>query len=87
MYDAALTSCSVAPLLGFCTNFYQEYLYRKYFPKRGPEARLFLAMAAGIILPAAMFIYAWTSFPHIHWIAPIIGITVRSLTSVFIPIC
>jgi hypothetical protein len=46
-----------------------------------------LAMAAGIILPAAMFIYAWTSFPHIHWIAPIIGITVRSLTSVFIPIC
>lgn len=35
-----------------------------------------MAMVAGIILPAAMFIYAWTSFPRIHWIAPIIGITV-----------
>ena len=68
--------CSVAPLLGFCTNFYQEHLYKKYFPTKGPEARLFLAMVAGVILPSAMFIYAWTSFPRIHWIAPIIGITV-----------
>lgn len=33
-------------------------------------------MGAGVMLPAAMFIYAWTSFPHVHWIAPIIGITV-----------
>jgi len=66
----------VAPLLGFCTNFYQEHLYKKYFPTKGPEARLFLAMVAGVTLPAAMFIYAWTSFPRIHWIAPIIGITV-----------
>ncbi|KAF5363708.1 hypothetical protein D9756_001127 [Leucocoprinus leucothites] len=71
----AFLSMIVAPLLGFCTNFYQEYLYKKYFPTKGPEARLYLAMAAGVILPGAMFIYAWTSFPHIHWIAPIIGIT------------
>ncbi|KXN88326.1 hypothetical protein AN958_07471 [Leucoagaricus sp. SymC.cos] len=66
----------VAPLLGFCTNFIQEHLYRKYFPSKGPEARLYLAMAGGFILPSAMFIYAWTSFPHIHWIAPTIGITI-----------
>lgn len=72
----AFLSMIVAPLLGFCTNFYQEHLYKKYFPTKGPEARLFMAMVAGIILPAAMFIYAWTSFPRIHWIAPIIGITI-----------
>ena len=30
-------------------------------------------MAAGVILPTAMFIYAWTSFPHVHWIAPILA--------------
>jgi len=35
-----------------------------------------MAMVAGVTLPVAMFIYAWTSFPRIHWIAPIIGITV-----------
>ncbi|KAJ3570415.1 hypothetical protein NP233_g4421 [Leucocoprinus birnbaumii] len=69
-------SMIVAPMLGFGTNFIQEHLYKKYFPTRGPEARLYLAMVAGVILPSAMFIYAWTAFPRIHWIAPIIGITV-----------
>ncbi|KAJ6530057.1 MFS general substrate transporter [Mycena vulgaris] len=66
---------TVGALLGFATNFYQESLYRKYFPSRGPEARLYAACAAAVMFPAGMFIYAWCSQANIHWIVPIIGVT------------
>lgn len=49
---------------------------RKYFPKRGPEARLYGACCAAILFPAGMFIYAWSSFPQVSWVALVIGITV-----------
>jgi hypothetical protein len=39
-------------------------------------------MVAGVLFPVSMFIYAWTAFPYVHWIAPTIGITVRII---FIP--
>ncbi|KAF5355343.1 hypothetical protein D9758_006075 [Tetrapyrgos nigripes] len=48
----------------------------KNFASRGPEARLYFACIAGIGIPSGMFIYAWTSFPSVPWIAPAIGITV-----------
>lgn len=62
-------------LFGILSNFHQDSLYRKHFPRRGPEARLCWAMAAGVMFPAAEFIYAWTSFPSVPWIAMVIGIT------------
>ncbi|KZP30510.1 MFS general substrate transporter [Athelia psychrophila] len=67
---------AVGSLLGFLTNFYQEYLYQKHFSERGPEARLYGACIAGIFFPIGLFIYAWSSFARVHWIANVIGITV-----------
>ncbi|KAF8803716.1 MFS polyamine transporter [Phlegmacium glaucopus] len=64
----------IGSVLGFFTNFYQETLYQRYFPTRGPEARLYLACFAGVLLPTGMFIYAWSSSTFVHWIALIIGI-------------
>ena len=32
-------------------------------------------MGAGVLFPVGMFIYAWTAFDSIHWIAMIIGLT------------
>ncbi|KAG7444518.1 MFS polyamine transporter [Guyanagaster necrorhizus] len=66
----------VGSLLGVMTNFFQEKLYHKNYPHRGPEARLYMACAAAIMLPVGMFIYAWTSFPFVPWIASAIGITI-----------
>ncbi|KAJ7722401.1 MFS general substrate transporter [Mycena metata] len=66
---------TLGAFLGFATNFYQESLYRKHFPSRGPEARLYVACAAAVMFPAGMFIYAWCSQASIHWIVPVIGIT------------
>ncbi|PBK65970.1 MFS polyamine transporter [Armillaria solidipes] len=66
----------VGSLLGYLSNIIQENLYRKNFPHRGPEARLYMACAGAIMLPAGMFLYAWTSFTFVPWIAPAIGITI-----------
>lgn len=42
------------------------------------EARLYTACLAAFLLPVGIFIYAWSTFPWVHWIALIIGIVVRT---------
>ncbi|KAJ7505983.1 MFS general substrate transporter [Mycena galericulata] len=76
--EAGLTfaGMTVGSLLGFATNLYQESLYRKHFPTRGPEARLFAACGAALLFPAGMFIYAWGANASIPWIVPVLGVTV-----------
>ncbi|KAK5056167.1 hypothetical protein LTR84_012720 [Exophiala bonariae] len=51
-----------------------------------PEARLSTAMVGSIILPIGLFLFAWTTYPSVHWIIPIIGAMVFScgLVMVFI---
>ncbi|KAI0027159.1 drug transporter [Vararia minispora EC-137] len=63
-------------LCGLITNFHQEYLYAKKFKKWGPEARLYWSMGAGIMVPAAMFIFAWTTLPQVPWAAMAVGPTI-----------
>ncbi|KAF8320057.1 MFS general substrate transporter [Clavulina sp. PMI_390] len=63
-------------MLGALVNIYQERLFARYHAKKGPEARLYMAMVAGVTFVLGAFIYAWTSYPHVHWIAPCIGITI-----------
>ncbi|KZS94443.1 MFS general substrate transporter [Sistotremastrum niveocremeum HHB9708] len=67
---------SLGALIGFLLNFYQDKLYTKHVHRRGPEARLFLACAAGAFFPIGCLIYAWTSFSFVPWIGPCIGLTV-----------
>ncbi|OAA36873.1 Major facilitator superfamily domain, general substrate transporter [Metarhizium rileyi] len=38
-----------------------------------PEARLGATMVSSIVLPVGLFLFAWTTYPSVHWIAPIIG--------------
>ena len=51
-----------------------------------PEARLHNAMVGSIVLPIGLFMFAWTTYPSVHWIAPVIGATLFScgLVMVFI---
>jgi len=69
-------SMAVGTLLGFMTNLYQEKLYQRHFPKRGPEARLYGACVAAIMLPTGIFIYAWSSLTNVYWMGLIVGITI-----------
>lgn len=52
------------------------YTHSKYVGTRGPEARLFAPMAAAFIFPIGMFIYAWSTYSKVYWIALAIGIVV-----------
>ncbi|KAG6901284.1 hypothetical protein C0995_014252 [Termitomyces sp. Mi166 len=61
-----------------CTRPVQT-LYQKYYAKRGPEARLHTTCAAAFLIPVGVLIYAWTSFPDVHWIAQAIGLVLWDL--------
>jgi hypothetical protein len=41
--------------------------------KTEPELRLPPAMVGGPMLTAALFWFAWTTFPFVHWIVPIVA--------------
>lgn len=40
-----------------------------------PEERLYVMMLCAWLMPAGIFVFAWTSRPSVHWIAPCIGIS------------
>jgi len=40
-----------------------------------PEARLYVSVVGSFVgMTGGMFVYSWTSYPFIHWIAPTIGL-------------
>ena len=44
-----------------------------------PESRLYLAMAGAILFPLGAFLLALTSIPTVHWIWPIVSLSVIAL--------
>ena len=80
----AYLSIAVGGILGFAGTFYQDRLFARNFSRIGPEARLYSACAGGILFPLGCFIFAWTSYSHIHWIGPSVGITVLVMGIFFI---
>ena len=40
-----------------------------------PEHRLYVSLLASILLPVSLFCFAWSARSNIHWIVPVIGIT------------
>lgn len=64
---------SVASIIGFGTNFYQERLYRKHFARRGPEARLYASLIGGLVFPAGAFALAFSQGRG-HWMGPVVGL-------------
>lgn len=50
-----------------------------------PEARLYLAIVGGMFgICGGMFVYAWTSYPDLPWIAPAIGLAIVGAGSVIV---
>ncbi|KII83384.1 hypothetical protein PLICRDRAFT_180466 [Plicaturopsis crispa FD-325 SS-3] len=77
----AFFSLALGGLIAALANPIQEALYRKNVSKKGPEARLYGAALGGLLVPAGCFIFAWTE-GRVHWIAPLIGVTVL-MTGIF----
>jgi multidrug resistance protein len=54
-----------------------------------PEVRFRIAPLGAIALPAGLFVYGWTAERRVHWIVPILGMTVVGIGNVllFMSIC
>ncbi|GAC92889.1 hypothetical protein PHSY_000448 [Pseudozyma hubeiensis SY62] len=68
----------IACFLAFGLSFHGKYLYDRAQARNGgvavPEARLYYAAVGGILATIGMFIFAFTSYEHVHWIAPEIAL-------------
>jgi DHA1 family multidrug resistance protein-like MFS transporter len=65
-----------------CYWTYVYYVVEPYIRKNGlgaPERRLIPALGAAFLCPIGLFIFGWTSRPSIHWIVPVIGITIFTI--------
>ncbi|KAF3892091.1 Vitamin B6 transporter bsu1 [Trichophyton interdigitale] len=64
-----VSSAVFAPLI----NKHYLTLVAKYNGKPPAETRLIPMMLSCWFIPIGIFIFAWTSYPHLHWIGPAIG--------------
>lgn len=65
--------------IGWGFSFHGQKLYADAQRKNGgipvPEARLYYATVGGIGSTIAMFIFGFTSYKHVHWMGPEVGLT------------
>ncbi|KAF4616014.1 hypothetical protein D9613_011239 [Agrocybe pediades] len=64
-------------LFGICTQPYFNRLYARTASQNGglvpPETRLIMGEWGAIVVPIGLFWIAFTTYKHVHWIAPILG--------------
>ncbi|KAJ5680078.1 hypothetical protein N7536_011217 [Penicillium majusculum] len=63
---------------------YKKVADRTAYGRPPPEARLIPAMVGAVTLPAGLFWFAWTNFPHIHWVVCEIGTVLLGFSHVSI---
>lgn len=66
----------IGMVLGGCFSPTFQKVYNDCVQRSGvnkPEYRFYPFMIGVFLIPMGLFIIAWTSYPHIHWIAPIVG--------------
>ncbi|THH30672.1 hypothetical protein EUX98_g3526 [Antrodiella citrinella] len=69
-----------------CTPFWNSVYRRETEKHKGsppPEMRLLIGMVGAVITPISLFWLAFTTYPHVHWIVPIIASVFLGLGIVF----
>jgi hypothetical protein len=82
----------IGEILGWTLNFLSRKLYFASASRNAeapgkpiPEARLYMAVIGGVLgISGGMFVYAWTSYSHIPWIAPAISLAMVGAGSVLV---
>lgn len=72
----------IGEIVGWVATFYGTHIYLKSAPRNTetpgrpiPEARLYVSIFGSVVgVMGGMFVYAWTSYPFLPWIAPTIGL-------------
>ncbi|KAF5672304.1 putative mfs-multidrug-resistance transporter [Fusarium heterosporum] len=73
----AFTGIVIGVVFSIASFMFEDKRYARAARARGspmlPEDRLPPAMIGSILIPFGLFWFAWTTFPSVHWIVPIIG--------------
>jgi hypothetical protein len=81
-------SLCIGVTIGFAANFLQIRKYKGILKARGnkilPESRLYGAMYGAGFLPIGLFIYSFTQYGYLPWIAPTIALVPISIGIFFI---
>ncbi|PSN74014.1 MFS general substrate transporter [Corynespora cassiicola Philippines] len=68
----------VGAILGCLINTYNQFIYNKAYHAAGnravPERRLPPMMLGSVLFAGGQFVLGWTATPHVHWIAPVVGL-------------
>ncbi|KAI0418628.1 major facilitator superfamily domain-containing protein [Xylaria grammica] len=68
---------AIGMLAGAASNSIWRSIHRKLVHRNHgvpePEFILVSSIVGAVIVPVGLFLFAWTSFPWVHWIFPIIG--------------
>lgn len=88
----AFVGMLVGAFLGNIFYFFENRRYmRKLENNNGlplsPEERLPLTIIGAILMPIALFILAFTSYPHVHWIGSVIAGVPFGTSQYFIFLC
>lgn len=67
----------IGMILAFLTHYYWKGILKREADKNGgtapPEARLYIGEAGGILAAIGLFWIAFTTYPSVHWVVPVIG--------------
>lgn len=66
----------VGSCLGLLADHFFNKLYLRKVAERGPEARLYNAMLAGLAIPVGALVFSFTARENVHWTVPCIGATI-----------
>ncbi|EGW30400.1 multidrug resistance protein 10 [Spathaspora passalidarum NRRL Y-27907] len=76
-----ISTCLISPY--FIDKLYLKLLHRNNGVSK-PEFRFIPLMIGVFIVPIGLFIIAWTAYPSVHWIAPIIGSAVYGCGTILV---
>ena len=77
---AVFVSMCAGAVLATILSIYQEKVARHFgMMFNTPEGRLYFACFESALLPIGLFWFGWTSFPHMHWVFPTMGIACATM--------
>ncbi|RAK79051.1 MFS transporter [Aspergillus fijiensis CBS 313.89] len=87
VFIALALGCALGCLGLLAADQYTMALHRRRHPEgtpAPPERVLWAAMLASPWMPAALFWFAWTSTPHVHWMSSIVAIGLFGCSNIMI---